>query len=92
MVNRDGYGRGGEEAGMFELFRTNDPVLLSWMQARLAALDVPAQVFDTHASFMDGNVLAIQRRIMVDEGDLARARRVIAEAEEIARGDRDPLD
>ena len=76
MVNRDGYGRGGEEAGM----------------ARLAALDVPAQVFDTHASFMDGNVLAIQRRIMVDEGDLARARRVIAEAEEIARGDRDPLD
>tara|TARA_R110000868_G_scaffold141808_1_gene358615 strand:- start:63 stop:341 length:279 start_codon:yes stop_codon:yes gene_type:complete len=92
VVNRDGYGRGGEEAGMVELFRTNDPVLLSWMQARLAALDVPAQVFDTHASFMDGNVLAIQRRIMVDEGDLARARRVIAEAEEIARGDRDPLD
>tara|TARA_R110001592_G_scaffold132297_2_gene346706 strand:- start:1757 stop:2017 length:261 start_codon:yes stop_codon:yes gene_type:complete len=77
---------------MVELFRTNDPVLLSWMQARLAALDVPAQVFDMHASFMDGNVLAIQRRIMVDESDLARARRVIVEAEEIARGDRDPLD
>ena len=77
---------------MVELFRTNDPVLLSWMQARLAALDVPAQVFDTHASVMDGNVLAIQRRIMVDEGDLARAKRVVVEAEEIARGDRDPLD
>ena len=77
---------------MVELFRTNDPVLLSWMQARLAALDVPAQVFDTHASFMDGNVLAIQRRIMVDEADLSRAQRVVTEAEEIARGERDPLD
>ncbi len=77
---------------MVELFRTNDPVLLSWMQARLAALDVPAQVFDMHASFMDGNVLAIQRRIMVDEDDLTRAKRVIVEAEEIARGERDPLD
>lgn len=77
---------------MVELFRTNDPVLLSWMQARLAALDVPAQVFDMHASFMDGNVLAIQRRIMVDEADLTRARRVVIEAEEIARGERDPLE
>jgi hypothetical protein len=77
---------------MIELFRTNDPVLLSWMQARLAALEIPAQVFDTHASFMDGNVLAIQRRIMVDEADLSRAKRVVTEAEEIARGERDPLD
>ena len=77
---------------MVELFRTNDPVLLSWMQARLAALDVPAQVFDMHASVMDGNVIAVQRRIMVDEADLSRAKRVITEAEEIARGERDPLD
>ena len=80
------------EEPMVELFRTNDPVLLSWMQARLASLDVPAQVFDMHASFMDGSVLAIQRRIMVDEADLARAQHVVAEAEEIARGERDPLD
>ncbi len=77
---------------MIELYRTNDPVLLSWIEARLAALDVPSLVFDTHASVLEGNAVAIQRRVMVDAGDLARARRVLAEAEEIALGRRDPLD
>ena len=77
---------------MVELYRTNDPVLLSWMQARLSALDVPVLIFDGHASATDGAIAAVQRRIMVDEADLSRARRVVAEAEEIARGERDPLD
>tara|TARA_B100000513_G_scaffold25223_1_gene9724 strand:+ start:1406 stop:1639 length:234 start_codon:yes stop_codon:yes gene_type:complete len=77
---------------MVELYRTNDPVLLSWMQARLAALEVPVLVFDGHASATDGAIAAVQRRIMVDEGDLDLARQVVVEAEEIARGERDPLD
>ena len=77
---------------MEELLRTNDPVLLSWMQARLDALDVPFLVFDTHASVIEGGVPAIQRRLMVDPAHMAEARRVLAEAEEIARGERDPLD
>ena len=77
---------------MVELYRTNDPVLLSWMQARLAALEVPVLVFDGHASATDGAIAAVQRRIMVDEADLVLARQVVVEAEEIARGERDPLD
>jgi len=77
---------------VIELMRTNDPVLLSWAQARLAALDVPVLVFDTHASILEGTSVAIQRRIMVDQTDFARAKQVLTEAEEIARGDRDPLD
>ena len=60
---------------MVELYRTNDPVLLSWMQARLAALEVPVLVFDGHASATDGAIAAVQRRIMVDEADLVLARR-----------------
>ena len=77
---------------MKELLRTNDPVLLSWMQARLDALDVPFLVFDLHASIVEGTLPAIQRRLMVDPAHMARARQVLAEAEEIARGERDPLD
>lgn len=77
---------------MVELIRSNDLVLLSWMEARLAALGVEFRLFDTHASVADGTLAAVQRRLMVDEAQLPRARRVLAEAEEIARGERDPLD
>ena len=71
---------------MKELTRTNDPVLLSWLCSRLAEEDVEAIVFDTHASVMEGSISAIQRRVMVDERDLVRARRVLDEAEKLQTG------
>lgn len=77
---------------MRELYRTNDPVLLSWLLARLEAENVDALVFDNHASVVEGNIAAVQRRVMVAEFDLDRAAQVLVEAEEIARGERDPLD
>ncbi len=72
---------------MVELIRTNDPVLLSWLTARLEAENVDAVVFDTHASVTDGSILAVQRRVMVEEADLPRAKRVLAEADEIRTQD-----
>ena len=77
---------------MVELYRTNDPVLLSWIQARLAAMDVPALVFDSHTSLLEGSAVAIQSRVMVRPENLNQAQLILAEAEEIARGERDPLD
>ncbi len=71
---------------MKELTRTNDPVLLSWLCSRLADEDVEAIVLDTHASVMEGSISAIQRRVMVDERDLYRARRVLEEAEKLQTG------
>lgn len=71
---------------MKELTRTNDPVLLSWLCSRLAGEDVEAIVFDTHASVMEGSISAIQRRVMVNERDLYRARRVLEEAEKLQAG------
>ncbi|MGH6661357.1 MAG: DUF2007 domain-containing protein, partial [Rhodospirillales bacterium] len=50
---------------MEELTRTNDPVLLSWLTARLADEDIAAVVLDTHASVVEGSISAIQRRVMV---------------------------
>ena len=65
---------------MVELTRTNDPVLLWWLVAALASDDIESLVFDTHASVIEGSISAIQRRVMVDESDLTRAKRVLAEA------------
>ena len=65
---------------MVELIRTNDPVLLSWLLAALASNNIESHVFDAHASVVEGSISAIQRRVMVGEDDLPRARMVLAEA------------
>ena len=65
---------------MIELTRTNDPVFLSWLTMRLEAEDVDAVVLDTHTAIVEGSIGAIQRRVMVADDDLARARLVLQEA------------
>ena len=67
---------------MVELIRTNDVVFLSWLTARLAGEGVEAVVLDGYASVMEGSISAIQRRVMVAEHDLWRAKLVLEEAKE----------
>lgn len=71
---------------MVELIRTNDPVLLSWLTAALAEARIEAIVLDVHTSIVEGSVSAIPRRVMVDDDDLARAKRLVAEADRMAGG------
>jgi len=66
---------------MVELIRTNDAVFLSWLLAQLAGEDIEAVVLDGHASVMEGSISAIQRRVMVIERDLYRAKGILAEAD-----------
>lgn len=66
---------------MKELLRSNDPVRLSWAEALLAAAGIEIVIADRHTSAVEGSIGAIQRRILVAEDDLARARRLIADAE-----------
>ena len=68
---------------MIELIRTNDPVFLSWLSFRLEEERVSAIVLDTHTAVVEGSIGAIQRRVMIDEDDLVRARRVLQEAENL---------
>ncbi|MBL4615866.1 MAG: DUF2007 domain-containing protein [Magnetovibrio sp.] len=74
---------------MFELVRTNDPVLISWLQAHLSDAGIEVLVLDEHMSIMDGSVLAIPRRIMVAQKDQFVAKTILAEADRIASGDVD---
>ena len=65
---------------MIELTRTNDAVFLSWLTMRLEEEDVDAVVLDTYTAIAEGSIGAIQRRGMVADDDLARARFVLQEA------------
>jgi hypothetical protein len=58
---------------MQELLRTNDPVRLSWAQARLAEAGIACLVFDEHTSAVEGSIGALPRRLMVAEQDYRRA-------------------
>ncbi len=68
---------------MKELLRTNDPVLLSYMQSVLADEGIDALVLDTHMSILDGSIGILPRRMMVADDDLPRAERLLAEARKV---------
>ncbi len=65
---------------MVEIYRTNDPVLLSFLEATLRAHGIEPFMADLHMSMLDGNVMAIPRRLMVADEDEAPARRLVEAA------------
>jgi len=62
---------------MKELIRTNNIVLISWLEARLAEDGIEAVVFDQYASAIEGQVGPIQRRVMVLDEDFPRAQWIL---------------
>lgn len=66
---------------MQELVRTNDTVLLSWIEALLADAEIPTFMLDGHMAIVEGSIGALQKRLMVREEDEAKARAVLREAE-----------
>ena len=58
---------------MYEIFRTNDIVLISWLESLLRSEGIETVVFDTHTSILEGSISAIPRRLMVAKEDGARA-------------------
>ncbi len=63
-----------------ELLRSNDPVLLSWVEALLADARIESILLDVHMSILDGSISAIPRRLMVSDDDHATARRLLRDA------------
>ncbi|HRY23473.1 MAG: DUF2007 domain-containing protein [Geminicoccaceae bacterium] len=60
--------------------RSNDLVHLSWVDALMREAGIATLVLDEHTSSIEGSIGAIQRRVLVAEDDLPRARRLLAEA------------
>jgi hypothetical protein len=64
---------------MEEVFRTNDPVKLSFAEHLLVEAGIEYFVADRHISAIEGNIGAFPRRILVPEEHSVRARRALAE-------------
>jgi len=65
---------------MVEIIRTNDVVVLGFVQSLLEHSDIPVLVADGHISVLEGSIGAFPRRMLVPEDHAAQARRLIAEA------------
>lgn len=59
---------------------TNDPVLLSYVEALLADQGIDAVVFDRHISLMEGSIGAFPRRLLVPGEAWSQAEQVLREA------------
>jgi hypothetical protein len=65
---------------MAELLRTNDPGLISVVEALLVGADIPYQVADRNMSVLEGSIGVIQMRVLVPDEDEADARELLFEA------------
>lgn len=66
---------------MKELIRSNDPVLLSYVDALLKEANIAHEMADLHMSIMDGSIGALPRRVLVGDGDFEAAREVMRAAD-----------
>ena len=65
---------------MIEIIRTNDLVVIGFVQSLLEHADIPVFVADGHISVLEGSIGAFPRRLLVPQDHAAQARRLIVEA------------
>ena len=59
------------------VLKSNNPVVLSYATHVLEESGIEAQIFDTHASIMDGSMAMLPRRLMVSDDDFNRAQSLL---------------
>jgi hypothetical protein len=65
---------------MKELIRTNDAVIISFVEALMRDAGIAHFVADQNMSVLDGSIGILPRRIMVDADEIDRARSILADA------------
>jgi hypothetical protein len=65
---------------MTELLRTNDPVLISAVEALLGGAGIECMVADRYMSVMEGSIGALPRRVLVADQEVTKARRLLTDA------------
>ena len=65
---------------MEELIRTNDIVLISFVEALLKDAGISNYLADQNMSVMEGSLGVLQRRILVPSDEFAAARALMTEA------------
>ena len=64
---------------MKELFRSNDMVLISYLEHRLREEGIEPLTLDSHMSVLEGSLGVLPRRMMVSAEDLTRAQVILDE-------------
>ncbi len=65
---------------MIELFRSNDPVLISFAEALLKEAGIEHATFDRNMSVIEGSLGILPRRVLVRREQHVNARRILTEA------------
>ena len=65
---------------MIELIRTNDAVIISFVESLMRDAGIGCFVADQNMSVLDGSIGILPRRILVAEDDVEQARRIFADA------------
>ena len=66
---------------MKEVIRTNNLILISRVQTILDEAGIQNKLLDTHASNIEGNISAIQRRLVVSNDDFHQSQKLINDLE-----------
>ncbi|MGD9866959.1 MAG: DUF2007 domain-containing protein [Hyphomicrobiales bacterium] len=66
---------------MKELFRTNDAVLLSFVEALLSEAGIGHVIADQNMSIVEGSIGALPRRMLVESARWDEAARLLADAD-----------
>lgn len=67
---------------MEEVFRTNDPVKLSYIRHLLSEEGIEVFVLDEHTAYIDGRGPMVPIRVAVRSEDVARANRALNELDQ----------
>jgi hypothetical protein len=65
---------------MIELMRTNDPVVISFVEALMRDAGIACFVADQNMSVIEGSLGVLPRRVMIDASHAARARSILTDA------------
>lgn len=65
---------------MIEIVRTNDLVLIGFLQSLLQDANIPFLVADMHMSALEGMIGVFPRRLLVPDDHVDQARRLIRDA------------
>jgi hypothetical protein len=65
---------------MREIVRTNDAVLITAIEALFKGAGIRHVVLDQNMSVLEGSIGMLPRRIVVDDDEVTRARRLLTDA------------
>jgi len=65
---------------MREIVRTNDAVLITAIEALLTGANIRFTVRDRNMSVLEGSIGMLPRRILVEDEQVSRARRLLTDA------------